>query len=420
MTNLIKVENLGKKYLITHQGQKQNDTLRDVIASGAKRLTKIGKYTRSRVEEFWALRNVSFYVNQGDRLGIIGRNGSGKTTLLKILSRITVPSEGIIGIKGKVSSLLEVGTGFHPELTGGENIFLNGAILGMSRKEIKRRFDEIVEFAEVEKFIDTPVKRYSSGMYVRLAFAVAAHLDTEILLVDEVLAVGDIQFQKKCINKMDNISTQEGRTILFVSHNLGVVKRLCNRCLWIDSGKLVMDDCSGKVVDDYLNTSKNLEGLVIWNSEVAHPGDKEYIQVNSLRIINPGGLNTGTLFAEEPFWIEIGYEILKFLPLSQIGIRLNSASGEIVFQSGDIDLSNPEVFSRKPGNYISRCKIPAYLLNEGIYSISLYGHIPNSKILISEEQVISFEIVLGNPTDGYGKQPGTIKPMLLWEINIID
>jgi lipopolysaccharide transport system ATP-binding protein len=241
---VIKVENLGKKYVLSHQQEGQNyKALRDVLADGAKSLgkkflkpygTKVDDPTH---EEFWALRDISFEVNQGDRVGIIGRNGAGKSTLLKILSRITEPTLGSIKIKGRIASLLEVGTGFHPELTGRENIFLNGAILGMSKVEIQRKFDEIVEFAEVEKFLDTPVKRYSSGMYVRLAFAVAAHLEPEVLIVDEVLAVGDTNFQNKCIGKMEDISHQ-GRTIIFVSHNMAMLRQLCSHGIYLNSGNL--------------------------------------------------------------------------------------------------------------------------------------------------------------------------------------
>ncbi|MFZ3137249.1 MAG: ABC transporter ATP-binding protein [Thermodesulfovibrionales bacterium] len=217
MEIIIKVENLGKKYIISHQTQDRYLALRDVIASGTKKVLKTIAGKPSLVpkkENFWALRNIDFNIEQGDRVGIIGRNGAGKSTLLKLLSRITEPSEGKIAIKGRVSSLLEVGTGFHPELTGRENVYLNGAILGMGKQEIKKKFDEIVDFAEIEKFLDMPVKRYSSGMYVRLAFAVAAHLDSEILVVDEVLAVGDAQFQKKCLGKMDSVSLKEGKTIV--------------------------------------------------------------------------------------------------------------------------------------------------------------------------------------------------------------
>ncbi|WP_322111829.1 ABC transporter ATP-binding protein [Aerosakkonema funiforme] len=241
---VIRVENLGKKYLIGHQERLPYRTLRESMVRGAKNLSRnllnpFGKkVSHPAYEEFWALKDVSFEIKQGDVVGIIGRNGAGKSTLLKILSRITEPSIGRIFIKGRVASLLEVGTGFHPELTGRENIYLNGAILGMSKAEIKQKFDEIVAFAEVEKFLDTPVKRYSSGMYVRLAFAVAAHLEPEILVVDEVLAVGDAAFQKKCLGKMGDVATKEGRTVLFVSHNMAAVEKLCRRGIVLHQGKL--------------------------------------------------------------------------------------------------------------------------------------------------------------------------------------
>jgi lipopolysaccharide transport system ATP-binding protein len=237
---VIRVENLGKKYIIGHQQQERYTALRDVITNKVKSLGSLinpkAKSENPAFEEFWALKDVSFDIKQGDRVGIIGRNGAGKSTLLKILSRITEPTTGSIKIKGRVASLLEVGTGFHPELTGRENIFLNGAILGMGKEEIKRKFDEIVAFAEVEKFLDTPVKRYSSGMYVRLAFAVAAHLEPEILIVDEVLAVGDAQFQKKCLGKMEDVAEKEGRTVLFVSHNMAAISSLCSKALVLRSG----------------------------------------------------------------------------------------------------------------------------------------------------------------------------------------
>ncbi len=256
---VIRVENLGKKYIIGHQKQERYTALRDVVAEGAKSFGQkmrkpFGKrISNPDVEEFWALKDVSFEIKRGDRVGIIGRNGAGKSTLLKILSRITEPTTGRISIKGRVASLLEVGTGFHPELTGRENIYLNGAILGMSKAEIKQKFDEIVAFAEVEKFLDTPVKHYSSGMYVRLAFAVAAHLEPEILVVDEVLAVGDAAFQKKCLGKMEDIG-KEGRTVLFVSHNIGAISSLCNQGIHLKSGQINFHGSIQKVTSHYLTS----------------------------------------------------------------------------------------------------------------------------------------------------------------------
>ena len=258
---MIRVENLSKKYFIGHQqeGRHRYKALRDVITDKAKSFgSKLLKPSGKRMpnldrEEFWALKDISFEIKQGDRVGIIGRNGAGKSTLLKILSRITEPTTGRISVQGRVASLLEVGTGFHPELTGRENIYLNGAILGMSKAEIKKKFDEIVAFAEVERFLDTPVKRFSSGMYVRLAFAVAAHLEPEILVVDEVLAVGDINFQKKCLGKMGEVATKEGRTVLFVSHNMAAVRTLCNTGILLNSGNLTFTGEVNKAVDEYLS-----------------------------------------------------------------------------------------------------------------------------------------------------------------------
>ncbi len=264
---IISVENLGKKYRIRHQAEQRSNykTVREVVTNGAKNLISTLRSSaknqdpsaspvRSTREDFWALKGISFEVKRGEAIGIIGRNGAGKSTLLKILSRITEPSEGRISLRGRVASLLEVGTGFHPELTGRENIYLNGAIMGMTRAEIKCKFDEIVTFAEVEKFLDTPVKRYSSGMYVRLAFAVAAHLESEILIVDEVLAVGDAQFQKKCLGKMHDVS-QSGRTVLFVSHNMTAVTGLCNKAVMMRAGQIVATGSVAKCIQAYLDTS---------------------------------------------------------------------------------------------------------------------------------------------------------------------
>ncbi|MBZ5857986.1 ABC transporter ATP-binding protein [Flavihumibacter profundi] len=254
-SSIITVENLSKKFIINHEAPERYTALRDVISKKMRFAfsnNKSKNQFKDFKEDFWALRNISFNIEQGDRLGIIGRNGAGKSTLLKVLSRITDPTEGCIRIRGRVASLLEVGTGFHPELSGRENIYLNGAILGMTRAEIRSKFDEIVAFAEVEKFLDTPVKRYSSGMYVRLAFAVAAHLEPEVLIVDEVLAVGDAQFQKKCLGKMEEISSKGGRTVIFVSHNMGVVNALCNKGIFLKQGGLVFSGTADEAVSRYL------------------------------------------------------------------------------------------------------------------------------------------------------------------------
>ncbi|HKY37062.1 MAG TPA: polysaccharide ABC transporter ATP-binding protein [Polyangiaceae bacterium] len=273
---VITAEGLAKKFVISHKRPERNRTLRDVIAEKAKGFVRArSKDALPTREEFYALKDVDFEVQSGDRLGIIGRNGAGKSTLLKILSRITEPSAGRVTIRGRVASLLEVGTGFHPELTGRENIFLNGAILGMSQLEVRAKFDEIVAFAEVERFLDTPVKRYSSGMYVRLAFAVAAHLEPEILVVDEVLAVGDAQFQQKCLGKMEDVSSKGGRTVLFVSHNTGVIAQLCNKAILLDRGQLVCSGDTASVVDRYVRPNEAASSLI--EGEAA-PGQNRFLR----------------------------------------------------------------------------------------------------------------------------------------------
>jgi lipopolysaccharide transport system ATP-binding protein len=274
---VIRVENLSKKYIIRHQQAQQYTALRDVIADGVKSMgrrlsgAKQGSSMGSTKEEFWALKDVSFEVKQGDRVGIIGRNGAGKSTLLKILSRIVEPTTGEITLNGRVASLLEVGTGFHPELTGRENIYLNGAILGMSRLEIRKKFDRIIDFAEIEKFLDTPVKRYSSGMYVRLAFAVAAHLDPEILVIDEVLAVGDSQFQKKCLGKMEEIAESEGRTIIFVSHSMAAVRKLCNQGILLNSGQLIHQGSASKCCEKYISYENKSSNSILSHIQKIDP-----------------------------------------------------------------------------------------------------------------------------------------------------
>jgi lipopolysaccharide transport system ATP-binding protein len=273
MAIAISVENLSKRYVITHKSNERYKTLRDTMSDGVLQLVRsMGRRghlprTRNQKEEFWALRDIDFEINSGDKVGIIGRNGAGKSTLLKVLSRITEPTSGLISISGRVASLLEVGTGFHPELSGRENIFLNGAILGMSKRDIQRRFDEIVDFSGVERFLDTPVKRYSSGMYVRLAFSVAAHLEPEILIVDEVLAVGDAQFQQKCLGKMSEIGAQ-GRTVIFVSHNMGAIQSLTSRCLWLKDGMIESIGTSEEVVSNYFTDVQTNSAIDMINTHI--------------------------------------------------------------------------------------------------------------------------------------------------------
>jgi lipopolysaccharide transport system ATP-binding protein len=364
---VIRVENLSKKYIIGHQKQERHTSFRDVISNGAKSFWQGLTCDRKenlddRSEEFWALKDVSFEIKQGDRVGIIGRNGAGKSTLLKILSRITEPTSGRISIKGRVASLLEVGTGFHPELTGRENIYLNGAILGMDRAEIKKKFDEIVAFAEVEKFLDTPVKRYSSGMYVRLAFAVAAHLEPEILIVDEVLAVGDAQFQQKCLSRMEEVG-KEGRTVLFVSHNLGAIRTLCKKGLYLKKGQLLGGDSIEETISCYLdlNTADNLSYFAKQHK------DTPYIK----KVCASQSSNqTSKKFAiDQPINIQFELENCKNNELL-IGIVIRNQQGIWVHHSSDEFREHQEEKIRNT-KANRNCIIPAYGLGAGKYSVDL-------------------------------------------------
>ena len=341
MSNIaIQIDNLSKKYMIDHQKQGGYKTLRDQLvnsSSSIKNLLLHGRRTQNpHREEFWALKNVSFEIKQGDRVGIIGRNGAGKSTLLKILSRITEPTQGRVAIKGRVASLLEVGTGFHPELTGRENIYLNGAILGMSRTEIRKKFDEIVAFAEVEKFLDTPVKRYSSGMYVRLAFAVAAHLEPEILIVDEVLAVGDAQFQKKCLGKIQDVSINEGRTVLFVSHNMAAVQNLCDRVIWMNKGQVIEEGGSAKVVSTYLQTSFSTLTEQVWQELETAPGNNK-VRLRRACVQPVDGSSSEPITVKTPFIIDFEYCILQADACLNLSLHIYNEEGNIVFNAGPIN-----------------------------------------------------------------------------------
>lgn len=365
----IQVENLSKKYIISHQQTDGYATLRDKLSEGIQALGK-GLFASKQTqltpakEEFWALKDVSFEVKQGDRLGIIGRNGAGKSTLLKILSRITEPTSGEITINGRIASLLEVGTGFHPELTGRENIFLNGAILGMGRTEIRKKFDEIVAFAEIEKFLDTPVKRYSSGMYVRLAFAVAAHLEPEILIVDEVLAVGDSAFQKKCLGKMEHVS-REGRTILFVSHNMGIVQTLCNRGILLHKGEVASDDTSTNVVAYHLRLLENLSSQDL--QKRTERDGKGNVKFSRIEITTGDNSSNGTLVPGYP--ARFIFHITGVVPRVSCSFTIYDQLGQPVtyFDSAihsEIDL----VCHQGKAQFI--CEIDELLLIPGRYRIN--------------------------------------------------
>ncbi len=414
MSSVITVENLSKKYIIGHQKQEHYTALRDVLANGAKRFANklihpfAAPENDPTHEEFWALKDVSFDIRQGDRVGIIGRNGAGKSTLLKILSRITEPTSGKVSIKGRVASLLEVGTGFHPELSGRENIFLNGAILGMSKVEIKSKFDEIVAFAEVERFLDTPVKRYSSGMYVRLAFAVAAHLEPEILIVDEVLAVGDAQFQRKCMGKMESVGN-EGRTILFVSHNMAAIKTLCGTGIVLSKGQMIYQGKVEGAVDQYLGPDHLDQNEIYWDDAADAPGN-ENIRMKSVAIKPLKGLAID---------IDSGVEITTVFYNIKAGISLDltlylfTLDGVCLFETGLILSSTGDA---KNGCFSTKLVIPPHLLNAGCYKINLVFGESQRYVLYKIEDVISFEVE--NTATGRGsnmnRAPGVIRPMLDW------
>lgn len=397
--SIIEVTNLSKSFMISHEGGKESYTaLRDLVAQRAKRIFSFpfsleNKHKNVSKEEFWALNNVNFTIQEGDRLGIIGRNGAGKSTLLKVISRITEPTLGEIKIKGRIASLLEVGTGFHPELTGRENIFLNGAILGMSRAEIKRKFDEIVDFADIEKFLDTPVKRYSSGMYVRLAFAVAAHLEPEILVVDEVLAVGDSQFQKKCLGKMQEVSNNEGRTVLFVSHNIAAIQQLCTTGLLLENGMVTANGTITEVLDIYTSSASSTGASVSFYDTTKRSGTKA-IQFSRINIFDDTKQMRNEFSIGEN--IEFVLEIMNSFAEKnvELAIQIKSSDGMPIFHIMCRDSKFiPEV--AHPSEIFS-VYLPDIRLFPGIYTVTLTassttGH----EVYDCIEEAISFTITDG-------------------------
>lgn len=389
---VIQVENLGKKYVIGHQqeGRSRYKALRDVLADGIRSVNplKRKKGEDPTREEFWALKDISFEVKQGDRIGIIGRNGAGKSTLLKILSRITEPTEGRIKIKGRVASLLEVGTGFHPELTGRENIYLNGAILGMGRQEIRKKFDEIVAFAEVEKFLDTPVKRYSSGMYVRLAFAVAAHLEPEILVVDEVLAVGDSAFQKKCLGKMEDVASNQGRTVLFVSHNMSAIQSLCESSLVLNSGRLVINQRTAQAVKIYLESSLGASTFTRPNREI-----KGRLALVSGRIQSYNDSNDSIAQME----IEV---LANEDTTASLDFRFSDNIGSPVGFGSLGTLKPDQLVDFHKGMNLVRVSFSTYFLAIGTYYVSVDITHPDAQYYDRVESFLSFDVVRP-PIDGY-------------------
>ncbi len=416
MSNLaVRVEDIGKQYNIFKEAQ--YTTLREKIVEVVKSPVKT-LLNPTGSQKFWALRNVSFSIEHGQVLGVIGKNGAGKSTLLKILSRVVEPTEGEAEIHGRVGSLLEVGTGFHPELTGRENIFLNGAILGMKKTEIEKKFDEIVAFSEIDKFIDTPVKRYSSGMYIRLAFAVSAHLEPEILVVDEVLAVGDAEFQRKCLGKMSDVAS-EGRTVIFVSHNMSAIQRLTQECIILDKGKMVLRARTPEAVDYYLTNDFSASGERKYSAAEIPASAHPFTPV-AVRVKNNANVTTDNLLSVEPVTIEVEYELATDVTGLRVGVYLMTSRGEYVLTSFDTD--DPEKYHalgvRKAGRYISRCTIPADTLNEGRFVIGINASSYMVKRYFADERAINFTI---NATGAPGMQwvevrQGPLRPRLDWRI----
>jgi homopolymeric O-antigen transport system ATP-binding protein len=412
-TAAVSSEGLSKRYRIgaLHGAY---GTLRDSLSAGMRRALR--HEHRPHDEDIWALRDVSFDVRDGEVLGVIGRNGAGKSTLLKILTRITTPTEGRATIRGRVGSLLEVGTGFHPELTGRENVFLNGSLLGMKRREITNKYPEIVEFAGVEKFIDTPVKRYSSGMSVRLAFAVAAYLEPEVLLVDEVLAVGDAEFQRRCLGRMEDLS-QSGRTVLFVSHNMQAVAQLCDRALLLDGGRIVKDGPSTEVVAEYLQAGHGSGASRVWG-ELDAPGDG-LVRMRSARVLQNGAV-TGSVDVREPVGIEIGFTVLDHGEPVFPKIKVFDRQGEVAFNA--LDTSPRWQEPATPGEYTSIAWIPGNLLNEGLISVDVaVCSLDGTKFhhRAGEPDAVSFHV--HDPGQGdsargqfVGQVRGVIRPLLEW------
>jgi lipopolysaccharide transport system ATP-binding protein len=416
MSKAIEVSHLSKLYRLgaIGTGNLSHDFQRWVAKVRGKEdpYMVIGKqYNREaggKNDVVYSLHDISFTINQGDSVGIIGRNGAGKSTLLKVLSRITSPTSGSVKVRGRVASLLEVGTGFHPELSGRENIYLNGSILGMRRHEITAKLDEIIEFSGVGRYIDTPVKRYSSGMYVRLAFAVAAHLEPEILIVDEVLAVGDAEFQKKCLGKMNQVSASEGRTVLFVSHNLTAVESLCNQAIYLDMGRMVMQSGTADVVKEYV--SRDLSAKRVIRSSNEHKLGNESLTIVEAAIENGSSGNPADI-------LDITADITLRLTVINhtkeeylsVGFDLKTAKEDVVFGSGS------KIFCPIGIPAVHTCTIPGNFLNDDLYQLDVYFHTAGMSKLYVHRNMLSFEVKDQARANGFlGKINGMIRPMLKW------
>lgn len=408
---IIEIKDISKKYNL-RAAQKQN-TLRDLFLNVFKSNKSAGKE-----KILWALKDISFDIEEGETVALIGNNGAGKSTLLKILSRIIKPSSGEAILHGRVGSLLEVGTGFHQELSGRENIFLNGAVLGMRREEIEKKFDEIVAFSEIEQFLETPVKFYSSGMYMRLAFAVAAHLEPEILIVDEVLAVGDLAFQRKCLNKMRDVS-EHGRTVIFVSHNMQAVTRLCSRAVWIENGQIKQDSEAKEVVGNYLNSQSSTASEKFWHDPEDAPGN-EIARLRGVRVIDETGKSDSAFDIRRPVFVEISYEVLRENQILMPGFQLYNDQGICVFTANDLD-KTWRTKTRPKGFYKSRAEIPANFLAEGNFFVSVSAATYEPLVThFNERDAVAFIVtdsLDGNSARGdfAGQMDGVIRPILDWK-----
>jgi lipopolysaccharide transport system ATP-binding protein len=410
---IIKVEHLGKRYSIG--GHQSHTSLRDLLAATLRSPLNRMRNGKKVEETIWALKDVSFEVARGEVVGIIGRNGAGKSTLLKILSRITKPTSGRVTINGRIGSLLEVGTGFHSELTGRENIFLNGAVLGMRKHEIERRFAEIVAFAETEQFLDTPVKHYSSGMLVRLAFAVAAHLEPEIMIIDEVLAVGDITFQKKCLGKMNEVA-KAGRTILFVSHDLNAVNGLCERAILLNEGSVIKSGPTVEVTAYYLNQANRLYSPITWVNSAPQKND----EITLLKAyISQKERATSVVDCRTDFTIKTFYENQRVVRGSRFFLILRNAKGEVVFTSSDYDQLSEAAVQRRVGAFCSTIEIPGGLLKAGTYFVTFGADVKNERVIFTEDDLLQFEVIeyADDTLAERHKRVGLVAPLLKWEIS---
>jgi lipopolysaccharide transport system ATP-binding protein len=418
MAVAIEAHNLSKRYRLGEM-QAAYGTLRESLSHLGKRVVRREHRSHKR-DDIWALRDVSFQVEEGEVLGVIGRNGAGKSTLLKLLTRITTPTSGRAEIRGRVGSLLEVGTGFHPELTGRENIYLNGAILGMKRREIEQRFDEMVEFSGVEKFIDTPVKRYSSGMYVRLAFSVAAHLEPEIMLVDEVLSVGDAEFQRRCLGRMEELGSA-GRTVVFVSHQLPAIAQLCDRAIQINGGQIVYEGPPAEAIANYLHQTHSAGTERAWDTEESAPGD-DLVRILSVRVLPHEGMPPGILDVRRPVGIETIFRVLREGRPVFPKIKVLDRESAIAFNAMDTDERWHE--PTPPGEYASTAWIPGNLLNEGAASAEVAIcsiDFPKLEHHAAVYEAVSFEIL--DPGEGdtargsfSGAWRGVVRPLLDWTV----